>query len=233
MATLIGWLNSVFGSTGAPVAVLLLGIVTFVVIASGPTLWSDWRNGRLYKNRAVRQAAAESLGELGDTRAVEPLIVALEDSDSLVRHRAAEALGKLGDKRAVEPLIIALQGKNVEVRCAAARALGEIWDARAVDPLIAVLQDEDVEVRRAATRALGEIEDAQVAEPLIAALGPIRREATEKLKALKRHLWLLQRRAAQTGIQTDPAVLIEIEDIGRKIEDIERKISVQFSELPE
>lgn len=140
MATLIGWLNSVFGSTGAPVAVLLLGIVTFVVIASGPTLWSDWRNRRLYKNRAICQAVAEALGKLGDTRAVEPLIAALQDEDVELRRAAAQALGEIGDSRAVEPLIAALRDKDIELRRVAARALGEIEDAQAVEPLLATLE---------------------------------------------------------------------------------------------
>jgi len=140
VGTLIGWLNSVFGSTGTPVAVLLLGIVTFVVIASGPTLWSDWRSRRLYKNRAARQAAAEALGKLGDTRAVEPLVAALRGEDVEVRRTAAWALGEIGDARAVDPLIAALGDEDAEVRRVAARALGEIEDAKATEPLIATLE---------------------------------------------------------------------------------------------
>jgi len=130
MDTLIGWLNSIFGSTGAPVAVLLFGIVIFVVIVSGPTLWSDWHDRRLRKNRIVRQAAAEALGELGDARAVGPLIVALQDGDVEVRRAAAWALGEIGDARAVDPLIAALRDEDVEVCRAAARALGEIENAQ-------------------------------------------------------------------------------------------------------
>ena len=52
-----------------------------------------------------RRAAAEALGQLGDKRAVEPLIAALQDDVENVRQAAAEALGQLGDERAVEPLI--------------------------------------------------------------------------------------------------------------------------------
>jgi HEAT repeat protein len=54
-----------------------------------------------------RQHAAESLGELGDGRAVGPLLQALQDrgEESEVRAAAAEALGKLGDLRAVEALL--------------------------------------------------------------------------------------------------------------------------------
>jgi HEAT repeat protein len=55
-------------------------------------------------NVSVRAAAANGLGELGDTRAVEPLIAALKDSASDVQSSAVRALAKLGDARAVEPV---------------------------------------------------------------------------------------------------------------------------------
>jgi HEAT repeat protein len=54
-----------------------------------------------------RQHAAEALGELGDGRALAPLLRALQDrgEENEVRAAAAEALGKLGDLRAVEALV--------------------------------------------------------------------------------------------------------------------------------
>src|SRR4051812_45784937 len=58
--------------------------------------------------RSVRQAAAEALGHIRDTRAVEPLIAASRDMDRWVRKDAVDALGKLGDPRAVEALVVAL-----------------------------------------------------------------------------------------------------------------------------
>lgn len=53
----------------------------------------------------VRGWAAGRLGELGDGRAVELLVGALDDEDAETRAGAALALGKLGDSHAVEPLI--------------------------------------------------------------------------------------------------------------------------------
>ena len=54
-----------------------------------------------------RQHAVESLGALGDVRAVAPLLLVLQDrgEESEVRAASAEALGKLGDLRAVEGLL--------------------------------------------------------------------------------------------------------------------------------
>jgi HEAT repeat protein len=134
---------------------------------------------------AVRRAAAEALGDLGDRHTVEPVIAALQDENAEVRQAAAEALGDLGDRRAVEPLIAVLQDENAEVRQAAAEALGRLDDPRAVKPLIAVLKDENAEVRQVAARALGEIGGPHAVELLITSLGNedihVRRAATDAL----------------------------------------------------
>ena len=115
-------------------------------------------------------AAARALGELGDARAVQPLIAALAYNDWNVRRGAANALGQLGGALAVEPLIAALGDQDWGVREAAARALGKLGDARAVQPLIAALADQDSTVREAAARELGKLGDARAVQPLIAAL---------------------------------------------------------------
>ncbi|GGM45788.1 hypothetical protein GCM10012275_16010 [Longimycelium tulufanense] len=55
-------------------------------------------------DRRVRQLAAAALGTIGDARAVEPLIAALEDSSLDVRVAAAASLRRLADPRAVPAL---------------------------------------------------------------------------------------------------------------------------------
>jgi HEAT repeat protein len=144
------------------------------------------------KDARVGQAASFALGEIGDPRAVKPLIAVLKDHKEDVRKAAAIALGKIGDPRAVEPLIAVL--KEIEgvvfrgVCRAAAEALGEIGDPRAVEPLIAALKDKDEYVRKAAAIALGEIGDPRAVEPLTNALqygGPeLRKAAAEALDKL-------------------------------------------------
>ena len=59
-----------------------------------------------YKHYSVRQDAATALGELGDRRAVEPLILSLRDEN--IARKAACVLGKLGDARTFEPLMAGL-----------------------------------------------------------------------------------------------------------------------------
>jgi HEAT repeat protein len=126
---------------------------------------------RLLKHRDldVQYGAAEALGEIGDSGAVEPLIAALKnDAYSGVRWKAAEALSKIGAP-AVEALIGALSHDDDDVRWKAAIALGEIGDRRAVEPLIILLCDEDRFVKSHAALALGAIGEPAV-NPLLRAL---------------------------------------------------------------
>jgi HEAT repeat protein len=64
------------------------------------------------KSKYSRWEAAEALGKIGDTRAVDLLIEKLKDKKLLVRWKAAEALGEIKDYRAVEPLIHVLNDKD-------------------------------------------------------------------------------------------------------------------------
>ena len=109
-------------------------------------------------NWDVQKAAAESLGKIGDPRAVESLIEALRDKSWSVRRIAAKALGEIGDPRAVESLIEALRDKSWSVRRIAAKALGEIGDPRAVDALVEVLEREsDKDKTRSKDKILREV----------------------------------------------------------------------------
>lgn len=117
----------------------------------------------------VRRGSANTLGEIRDADAVEPLIRSLRDADDGVRSSAAAALGRIGDCRAVGALIEALSDTCDLVRRGAASALGEIRDARAVEPLLQVLADATDRLRSAAAEALGSIGDTRAAEPLLAA----------------------------------------------------------------
>jgi len=119
------------------------------------------------KSEWVRVYAAQILGDIGDPRAVDPLIqVLLSDESFFVREYAAIALGDIGDPRAVDPLIKALKDEDSLVRSYASTALGNIGDPRAVDPLIEVFNDEYWFIRADAARALGNIGDTRAVDPL-------------------------------------------------------------------
>jgi len=105
----------------------------------------------------MQKIAAEALGKIGDTRAIEPLIAAINTKNWQVFRLAVIALGKIGDALAVAPLIDALSEENRFVRLAIEQALGEIGDPRAIEPLTVCIHDENWEIRQAAADALWRI----------------------------------------------------------------------------
>ena len=66
------------------------------------------------------------MGEIGSTRAVAPLIAALEAGDMSVRSAAAMALGKLKDIRAIDPLLATLDEFSGQARKDALHALASL-----------------------------------------------------------------------------------------------------------
>jgi HEAT repeat protein len=114
-----------------------------------------------------RPLAAKALGDLGDSRAVEPLIAILKQKDAKDRELAAHALGQLRDPRAVDALIAVVQQGKPQLtldylKWNAIWALGEIGDSRAV-PLLQqivasappVAQDQLADAATQALKTLG------------------------------------------------------------------------------
>jgi HEAT repeat protein len=79
-----------------------------------------------HEDLIVRGRAALMLGKLGDTRAVEPLIEALDAPGYQTPMYAAESLGKLGDPRAIPPLRRMLTTSHDKFREAAQTALSRL-----------------------------------------------------------------------------------------------------------
>jgi len=87
------------------------------------------------KDWSVRAEAARALREIGDSRAVELLILKLTGPNYINRDvimATVQALGEIGDSRAVEPLLAALKGSKGSMFddpvLHFAKALGEIGD---------------------------------------------------------------------------------------------------------
>lgn len=76
----------------------------------------------------LRALAARILGEIGDLRAVDPLIRVLPDPDWMTRYWSVISLGQLKDHRAVPHLTKILLDSQKEVRQMATWALGKIGD---------------------------------------------------------------------------------------------------------
>lgn len=88
-----------------------------------------------------RKYAAETLGELKDTRAVGPLVTALSDEVGDVRQRAYDSLIKLGGP-AVSALIPLLVHEEDELRQSVTEIIRKIGKP-AVEPLATALADAD------------------------------------------------------------------------------------------
>lgn len=113
--------------------------------------------------------AAPALGELKDSRAVEPLIEAtLQNKDRNARRCAAEALAEIGAPGSVYILLPYLEDKDLATASRAAAALGILKDRRAVRPLLHALTEGNLP--GPAAESLGMIKDPASVEPLISAL---------------------------------------------------------------
>lgn len=122
--------------------------------------------------QAGDRAESRLLAELGDERAVQMQIEALNAPGSPLR--AIEALGQSGDSRAAAAIAGKLEDPRSEVRGAAVEALGRLGGADAVDRLKAMLADRSLHVRVKAASALLRLNDATgapVFDELLAAAG--------------------------------------------------------------
>lgn len=152
------------------------------------------------KNRWARTKAAQALEMIGSPRAMNALLLALQDEDASVWYAAAialasygatvlepllallgeetsnewakvaYALGKIGDPRAVEPLLTVLRNGDQRTRLYAIKALGEIRDPRAIESLLPSLQNANPQVRHVTVDALGNMADPRPIEPLLSLL---------------------------------------------------------------
>ncbi|MFN8563580.1 MAG: HEAT repeat domain-containing protein [Anaerolineae bacterium] len=152
-----------------------------IALLSGQHPTPDWTQfegfGAAPDTNAARERAAYILGDIGDPRAVEPLIAAYaRESDRYIRLAAVLALGKIGDPRGLPTLTAALDAPAWTP--AYARIVDDfarIAGASAVEPLIRVVQSAHYTYGGAAhaARALAHLRaDLRVLPGLVAALRP-------------------------------------------------------------
>ena len=108
-------------------------------------------------NTFRRDSAVRILGEIGDPRALPPLLNALKHSEPEMRRDTVLAIGQIGSPQAVEPLINALRDESLPVCEEAIRALAKLGKV-AVAPLMSALQEhEDHNIRDNVIKSLGAI----------------------------------------------------------------------------
>ncbi|HET9906592.1 MAG TPA: HEAT repeat domain-containing protein [Anaerolineales bacterium] len=112
------------------------------ILAQSPHSQTEWLIPFLNDPAAdVRQCAALGLSLKPDESAIEPLVRALSDEDTLVSNLAVKALVNLG-KAAVPSLIENVKGGSQSSRILALRALVEIRDHRAIPVMMQVMSEE-------------------------------------------------------------------------------------------
>jgi HEAT repeat protein len=87
-----------------------------------------------HEDLIVRGRAALMLGKLGDPRAVESLIEALDAPGYQTRVHAAQSLGKLGDPRAIAPLRRVVETEGDTFKAAAQEALQRLGFKDVITP---------------------------------------------------------------------------------------------------
>jgi HEAT repeat protein len=113
----------------------------------------------------IARDAATSLGNLGDSSAVKPLIEVVQNPNnyfhSVVRAAAANSLGQLKDRRAADALLRAIHDPVAEPSAAAIHALAQISEPQALAAFKEVIRNHDgfflSFVRRAAVLGLAQL----------------------------------------------------------------------------
>ena len=132
--------------------------------------------------RAIRLAAASALAYLPHGERLEPLVSALENTQTDGVLGAAEIAGAARLKHAVEPLLSRLHSTAADPRAYAmvAWALGRIGDTRAVEGLADVARSGNTSVRHEASLALVRLGDARGVSSLLALIHDWKDPATRR-----------------------------------------------------
>ena len=145
-------------------------IATQTVRIPKPSVMDALVHGLRSSDPTHRQKAIWELGQRGDSRAVQPLVDLLLDSDSQQRGLVLSALSEIST-RTLKPvsraLAISLQDENADVRKNAIRDLTRVYDllTNVSQLLQSACEDPDIEVQETAKWALGQIN--RIKAPLI------------------------------------------------------------------
>lgn len=134
------------------------------------------------KNGEVKAAAARTVAALKDPSSVEPLMNAVDLTETelganLANKEIATALAQLGDPRALPTLLKLAGTRDSYTRVEAVQALGTLRSKDAVEPLMAMAEDDKAEpfLSRKALEALGRIGDPRAVPTLVRMLTKERR----------------------------------------------------------
>lgn len=115
------------------------------------------------RSEQMRMVVSNALGDIGDNRALRPLIeIILRDPVAAVRAQAASALGRIGDEGALPLLVTALGDPEYWMRFRALEAI-EALQPTDTSPIEVALNDNNPEVRKRAALALERLGALEIA----------------------------------------------------------------------
>lgn len=117
-----------------------------------------------FETSPARLTAAKMLGKLKSKKAVDPLIVTLNDEFENIAVAAAISLGQIGDPKAINALSKTAHAGSVRLRGASATSIRTIGGTAAIQALAAEMGDISMKVRNQTVAGLIEAGDA--AEPV-------------------------------------------------------------------
>lgn len=148
----------------------------------------DNNHGR--NQQQLRLVTATALGEIGDSKALNPLVNIIKSSKEslLLKVRSITALGRLSDKRAINPLLECLNDPVAVIRAEAVKALSTLGNyigdhQHILKPISNLIRDNDRDVRLIVVQTLQIFKEKTAADSLVAALNdsdPLVRSEAEK-----------------------------------------------------
>lgn len=108
----------------------------------------------------IRKNVIMALGCIGNKKAIDPIIPALNDRNREVKKAAISALGKLKSKKVLDNFIMLLDDKDESIRELAVISLGETGDEKAVKPLINAYFDSCSSMQNEVLESLVQIGEA-------------------------------------------------------------------------
>lgn len=153
----------------------------------------------------VRRAAAQSLGRLGDRRAVQPLIAVLADAEPEVRRSAIEALGDLEDPAAIGPIAGLLKDPDTDVKKEALNALGHFDQKIPTAGVVELLDDPNADVRHESVNLLSNVHDRTAASAIAKLIHDPSSDVREAVINALGDLGDQSSAGAITGALTDPS----------------------------